>query len=88
MAIWFARSRNIVFSLRHNLNLSGILIKRDYSPRPAFTNSQLSSKSVFLDSFTSLRHESTAVEKQLDLVQQSDEEDPQVYVTLKCLYYI
>ncbi|CAN6903078.1 unnamed protein product [Brassica oleracea] len=77
MAIWFARSRNIVFSFRHNLNLPGILIKRDYSPRPAFTNSQLSSKSsVFLDSFTSLRHESTAVEKQLDLVQRSDEENP------------
>ncbi|KAF8047415.1 hypothetical protein N665_3047s0003 [Sinapis alba] len=77
MAIWFVRSRNIVSSLRHNLNLSGILIKRDYFPHPAFTNSQLSSRSVFLDTFTSLRHESTAVEKQLDLVQQSDGEDAQ-----------
>ncbi|CAH8357337.1 unnamed protein product [Eruca vesicaria subsp. sativa] len=74
MAIWFARSRNIVSSLRQNLSLSEILTKRTYSRRPAFTVSQFSS-TVFSDPFRSLRHESTAVERQSDLVQQSDEED-------------
>ncbi|CAH8361292.1 unnamed protein product [Eruca vesicaria subsp. sativa] len=74
MAIWFARSRNIVSSLRQNLGLSAILIKRSYSsPRPV-TNYPLSSR-VFLGPFTSYRHESTAVETQPDLVQQSDHED-------------
>ncbi|CAH2036642.1 unnamed protein product, partial [Thlaspi arvense] len=77
MAIWFARSRNLVSTMRHNLGLSAIFVKRDYSPRPVvFTNSQLSS-TVFLSPVTSLRHESTAVEKQPELVQQSDEEDAQ-----------
>lgn len=79
MAIWFARSRNLVSSLRHNLCLSTILIKRDYSPRPVFTASHLSS-TVFLSPVASLRHESTAVEKQPDLVQHSDEEEPQVFL--------
>ncbi|KAG2268963.1 hypothetical protein Bca52824_063518 [Brassica carinata] len=35
MAMWFARSRNLVSSLRQNLGLSAILIKRNHSsPRP------------------------------------------------------
>jgi len=81
MAIWFARSKNLVSSLRHNLNLSTILIKRDYSHRPVFyTTSQLSS-TAYLSPFGSLRHESTAVETQADhLVQQIDEVDAQVYL--------
>lgn len=79
MAIWFARSKNLVSSLRHNLNLSTILNKRDYFPRPIFyTTSHLSSTS-FLSPVASLRHESTAVETQADhLVQQIDENDGQV----------
>jgi len=78
MAIWFARSKTLVSSLRHNLNLSTILIKRDYSHRPIFyTTSQLSS-TAYLSPFGSLRHESTAVETQADhLVQQIDEVDAQ-----------
>ncbi|CAN7021751.1 unnamed protein product [Brassica rapa subsp. trilocularis] len=75
MAMWFARSRNLVSILRQNLGLSATLIKRNHSsPRPVFTNYQLSSR-VFLDPSASFRHESTAVETQPDLVQQSDHED-------------
>ncbi|KAL1207989.1 2-oxoisovalerate dehydrogenase subunit alpha 1 [Cardamine amara subsp. amara] len=77
MAIWFARSRNLVSSLRQNLWLSTILVKRDYFPRPVvYTTSRLSS-TAFLGPLTSLRRESTAVEKQLDLVQQIDVDDAQ-----------
>ncbi|XP_010459854.1 PREDICTED: 2-oxoisovalerate dehydrogenase subunit alpha 1, mitochondrial-like [Camelina sativa] len=76
MAVWFARSRNLVSSLRHNLCLSTILVKGDYSHhRPIVSTCQLS-PTVFLSPYvSSLRHESTAVEKQPDLVQHSDEED-------------
>lgn len=89
MAMWFARSRNLVSSLRQNLGLSAILIKRNHSsPRPVFTNYELSSK-VFLDPSTSFRHESTAVESQPDLVQQSDhEDDAQVIILYLVIIFI
>lgn len=82
MAILFARSRNLVSILRQTLGLSTILTRRDFSPRPfVFTASQLYS-TAFLGPVASHRHESTAVEIHPGLVQQSDEEDVQVFIWL------
>ncbi|XP_019057872.1 PREDICTED: 2-oxoisovalerate dehydrogenase subunit alpha 1, mitochondrial isoform X1 [Tarenaya hassleriana] len=78
MAIWLSRSKNLVFGLRQHLGLSGI--RRHVSSRSALT-APLSSTAVLRRPpppiLAGFRRESTAAEKQRDLVNQSDEEDVQ-----------